>query len=228
MTAKHNILTRVRTALGSQGEAAGRREVVEARLSGAPRGIVPQRGQLPRNERIDLFRAQAESVNATVETVGDYSELPHSVSRYLRERNLPAAIRMGDDARLGAADWLSERTLEILKGPTDGSDMAGLSHAFAAVAETGTLALTAGGDNPTTLNFLPEYHIVVIHADDVEGDMESIWDRVRTRFGKGEMSRVVNFVTGPSRSGDIEQKILLGAHGPRALHIVVVDPAKDR
>jgi L-lactate dehydrogenase complex protein LldG len=45
---------------------------------------------------------------------------------------------------------------------------------------------------------------------------------LRKAKGKGEMPRALNLITGPSRSGDIEQTIILGAHGPRALHIVVV------
>ncbi|MNT99319.1 Lactate utilization protein C [compost metagenome] len=72
-----------------------------------------------------------------------------------------------------------------------------------------------------TLNFLPEHHIVVLAADEIAGDMETIWARLREKQGSA-MPRTVNFVTGPSRSADIEQTLLLGAHGPRALHIVIV------
>jgi L-lactate dehydrogenase complex protein LldG len=97
-----------------------------------------------------------------------------------------------------------------------------VSHAFAAVAETGTLVLTSGADNPTTLNFLPDVHIVVVAARDVAPDFESALTRLRGRFGAGVMPRAVNMITGPSRSADIEQTLILGAHGPRKLHVVVV------
>ena len=140
-----------------------------------------------------------------------------------REKNLPQAIRLGDDERLGAVDWSSTPNLSRETGPSDGTDPVGLSHANTGVAETGTLVLTSGAANPTTLNFLPENHIVVVNADDLEGDYESALDRIRQQHGKGRMPRTVNMITGPSRSGDIEQKILLGAHGPRSLHIIVVD-----
>lgn len=83
--------------------------------------------------------------------------------------------------------------------------------------------LTSGPDNPTTINFLPEHHIVVLRAADIKGDMESAWATLRKQAGKGEMPRAVNLITGPSRSGDIEQTIILGAHGPRALHVIVVE-----
>ena len=90
------------------------------------------------------------------------------------------------------------------------------------MAETGTLALLSGQDNPTTLNFLPDYHLVVIDKADIVGDYETVWTRLRDRYGEAVMPRIVNFITGPSRSGDIEQKLLFGAHGPRSLHVMVV------
>ena len=62
----------------------------------------------------------------------------------------------------------------------------------------------------------------MLKADAIVGGMEALWPLVRARQGKGEMPRSVNFITGPSRSADIEQKLLLGAHGPRALHIILV------
>ena len=80
----------------------------------------------------------------------------------------------------------------------------------------------SGADNPTTLNFLAENHIVVVFAEDVVGDYESVFARLRAKFG-AELPRTVNFITGPSRSADIEQTLLFGAHGPRRLHVVVVD-----
>jgi L-lactate dehydrogenase complex protein LldG len=97
-----------------------------------------------------------------------------------------------------------------------------VSHAFGAIAESGTLAMVSGAENPSTLNFLPDNHIIVVSAKDIAGDYESVWNRVRFAYGKGSMPRTVNWITGPSRSGDIEQTLLLGAHGPRRLHVVVV------
>jgi L-lactate dehydrogenase complex protein LldG len=82
--------------------------------------------------------------------------------------------------------------------------------------------MVSGPDNPSTLNFLPDNHIVVVSAKDVASDYEMVWAKVRFVYGKGAMPRTVNWITGPSRSGDIEQTLLLGAHGPRRLHILVV------
>ena len=82
--------------------------------------------------------------------------------------------------------------------------------------------LLSGPDNPTTLNFLPDTHIVMLSADDIAGDYETVWRRIRERYGAGVCRARSNLVTGPSRSADIEQTLILGAHGPRALHILVV------
>src|SRR6202035_3300230 len=131
-------------------------------------------------------------------------------------------IRHGDDPLLAAVPWGRAGTLEVRRGASDGSDLAAVSHAFAAVAETGTLVLTSGPDNPTTLHFLPDVNIVAVRASEIAADFETAMARLRERFGAGAMPRTVNMITGPSRSADIEQTLLLGAHGPRKLHVIVV------
>ena len=221
MSAREAVLGKIRRSLHVDDNDSGRRAAVVARLDSAPRSVIPQRGQLPKEERIALFTAMAEKVSATVARVAADDDVPAAIADFLRDHNLPASVRMGDDTLIAGLPW--ERTqVEIKRGPSDGNDPVGLSHAAAGVAETGTLVLLSGADNPTTLNFLPETHIVVVRADDIAGDYESVWDAVRAKYGKGVMPRTVNMVTGPSRSADIEQKLLLGAHGPRRLHIVVL------
>ena len=222
MEGKSAILMKIRSSLKASPDDAARKDAVAARLGEPPRGIIPARGQLPGEARVRLFVAMAEKYNATTARVADIYSVPAEVSAYLKSRNLPAAIRIGSDSRLALAPWAEEKTLEIRHGASDGHDLAAVSHAFGGVAETGTLAVLSGPDNPVTLNFLPEHHIVVLRADDVAGDMETIWAKLREHEGKGVMPRTVNFITGPSRSADIEQTLLLGAHGPRALHIIVV------
>ena len=218
---KDAVLSRIRRANGARPNDEARQRAVDARLSGRPLGVVPARGQLPPAERVALFVAMAEAANATVARIGSMAELPGEVARYLRERNLPATLKMGADRRLSEADF-SATAIEVTKGASEGDDLNSLSHAEAGIAETGTLVLTSGPDNPTSLNFLPENHIVVIEADTIEGAMEAVFERLRERHG-GTLPRTVNTITGPSRSADIEQTLLLGAHGPKALHIVVLD-----
>jgi L-lactate dehydrogenase complex protein LldG len=222
MDAKLNVLSRLRSALQVSGDDSVRKASVAARLKSAPNGVIPARAQLPAKAQVELFVAMADKFSATVNRVKSAKDVPAAVSDYLRSKNLPSCAAMGTDPRLAAMPWKSQKNLDLKSGPSDGTDETGISHAFGAIAETGTLVMTSGADNPTTLNFLPENHVVVLDAASIKGDLETIMADLRTAYGKGVMPRTVNFITGPSRSGDIEQKIILGAHGPRALHIVVV------
>lgn len=215
---------RIRRGLGVSGDEAERRAAVAHRLGSHGRNLVPRRADLNKAGQVALFRAEAEAVQATVDEAKSLTDVPELVSSYLRRHNLPQRIRYGADPTLAALPW-AERTpaLDVDTGPAQPADEVSLSCAFAGVAETGTLALISGPDNPTTLNFLPETHIVVLPKSAVTGSYEDVWDSLRQRFGEGEMPRTVNLITGPSRTGDIEQTIELGAHGPRRLHIIIVD-----
>lgn len=221
MDSRQAILSRIRTSLKATGGDGERAAVVANRLVERPQGIIPKRGQLPADERLALFIAMAEKYNATTERLGTSGSVPAAVAEYLKQRNLPASIRIGGDPRLTSLSWQTAGTLEVRSGASDGNDLVAVSHAFGGIAETGTLCVLSGPDNPVTLNFLPDHHIVVVEAAAIVGDMESLWANLRKAQGE-TMPRTVNIITGPSRSADIEQTLLLGAHGPRALHIVIV------
>ena len=222
-SARDDILATMRRSLGVSGRELPRQQIVSDRLARTPKGVIPDRGQLTGEALLEMFKRQAELALATVATVSSAAEVPGAVATYLRDHNLPATIRMGDDPRLASMPW-NETALAVDQGVSAGSDLNAVSHAFGGVAETGTLAMVSGPENPSTLNFLPDNHIVVLSAADLGGDYETVFARIRERFGKGEMPRTLNFITGPSRSADIEQTLLIGAHGPRRLHIVVVRP----
>jgi L-lactate dehydrogenase complex protein LldG len=221
MSARDDILANIRRSHGVKGNETIRRQIVAERLERAPRGVVPARGAVSGEERLALFKTQAEAAFTTVTEVQSAAEVPQSIADFLRSHNLPATLRMGDDPRLKAMPW-ADTALDLSHGPSGGHDLNAVSHAFGAAAETGTLVMVSGHENPSTLNFLPDNHIIVVSAKDIAGDYESVWSRIRYAFGKSGMPRTVNLITGPSRSGDIEQTLLLGAHGPRRLHVVVV------
>ena len=221
MTSRAAVFASIRRALGVTGDEATRRFEVEMRLKQAPPGVIPKRGQGDVLARVAIFKAEAERAQASVAEVAGWADAPAEIARFLRENNCPATLRMGADPRLAAMPW-SETSLEILHGPSDGGDVNAVSAAFAGIAETGTLALVSGPDNPTTLNFLADNHIVVLPREAIEADYEGVFAKLRGIYGKGGAPRTLNFITGPSRSADIEQTLLLGAHGPRRLHIVIV------
>jgi L-lactate dehydrogenase complex protein LldG len=221
MNSREAIFASIRRSLAVSGAEAPRRFEVETRLMDTPPGVVPKRGQGDLPARLATFQAEAERAQASLAEVGTWADAPAEIARFLRENNCPATLRMGDDPRLAAMPW-SVTALEILHGPSDGRDVNAVSVAFAGIAETGTLALVSGADNPTTLNFLSDNHIVVLARDAILADYESVFAKLRGAYGKGGAPRTLNFITGPSRSADIEQTLLLGAHGPRRTHIVIV------
>jgi L-lactate dehydrogenase complex protein LldG len=225
MNARDQVFAAIRRSLGVTGNEAPRRREVADRIAGHPRGIIPARGQGAAPERLDLFVRMVELAAGSVARVGALEDVPAEIAAFLRRYNLPMAVRRGADPLLAyGVPWERAGTLEVTTA-LDAGMTSSVSHALAGVAETGTVVLTSGTDNPTSLNFLPDNHIVVIEAKDVTGDYETVWQRLRDKFGDGVMPRAVNLVTGPSRSADIEQTLILGAHGPRRLHVIVVGEA---
>jgi L-lactate dehydrogenase complex protein LldG len=224
--AKAAILARVRDALARTPEEDARaRERVAAWAKERHPENIPARGQLTAEDRIGLFIEYARGVETEVERVSGPLAIPAVVSRYLRRQNLPQKLVMAPEPALDLADWASQPLLRIRRGTADAGDAAGLTLATAGVAETGTLLLASSSDRPTLLAFLPETCIIVLGTDRIVGSYEQA---IALHLEEtGHLPRSLNFVTGPSRTGDIAQKLELGAHGPRRLFVVLVDPADN-
>ncbi len=216
------VLGTVRRSLGNVKSDKARRAIVRGRLENHPRGEIPKRGQVNHFRQVELFVDMASAVDASIGRVKTKADILDAVSKYLRDHNLPQSLVHGDDAYIARLPWSKYKTLEHRRGPAAAKDLVSLAKAHSGVAETGTLMMASGADNPVTLNFLPDVSIVVLDAKDITGDYETAWDRLRETFGDREMPRTLNMVTGPSRTADIEQTLLLGAHGPRSLHIIIV------
>ncbi len=228
MSSRDKILSNIRQSLTSSQENLSpndeRKQATERRINSHPRGIIPDRNS--KHKLLRLFREKVEASEASYSKVRSYVDAGTEIQQYLRQHNLPQCIRMGNDKRFNKLKWGKGNSPQIQTGPSDGQDLVCLSHAQSGVCETGTLVLTSGPDNPTSLNFLPETHIILVNKKDLQENYEDSWKALRRRFGKGKLSRTLNMITGPSRSADIEQTLILGAHGPLRLHVIVVDEAK--
>jgi L-lactate dehydrogenase complex protein LldG len=226
VSARDDILAGLRRNLRRGPLPADRAAALDQLLAAHRRNLVPARAAaLDERGRIELFVAMAEEVQTTVARVAGEADVPDAVARYLAAANLPSELVMASDPALDAMPWETRPLLHIRRGRADAGDAVSLTPCLAAIAETGTLMLTSGAATPTTLNFLPETHIVVVRSQQVVAAYEDGWDLVRRQSGgeRGAMPRTVNLITGPSRTGDIEQRIQLGAHGPRRLHVVLID-----
>ena len=202
MSARDRILDRVRRA--------------SVPLLDTPAPLKPAMAQTNGEAALSQFTAKAEAVNTTVSRIASMNDLPKALAEELRNRNLPAAIRTGEDPAFDR-DW---GTVERTTGPGRSEEPATMTMAKFGLAETGTVVMTSGAENPATLNFLGETHFAVVRSQDIQSGFEDLWAAYREQ---GVNPRTVNLITGPSRSGDIGQTLQLGAHGPVALHIFVVD-----
>lgn len=221
-TSREHVLAGIRRSLGREpgSEAAA---ALKSRLDAPASNVIPARGRLNKASRIKLFISEAEKVNATTKRLKRREEIPSSIADYLKSANLPTTLRVATGPSLDDIPWSNEPLLSIAAGAAEASDTVSVTGAFGGVAETGTLVMLSGSEHPTTLNFLPDTHIAIISADRIDGTYEETWARLRETLGHGRMPRVVNWITGPSRTADIEQTLLLGAHGPLRLHILIVD-----
>lgn len=221
-SSRASILANIRSGLAVTGREGDRQAAVAERLGKHTQNLIPARARQPRTTLLEIFREYLEGQSADVVAVADEGDLPCTIAAYLRSKNMPLVVRMGDDPRLKSLPWENEPALERTSGKAVGSDTAGLSHAMVGVAETGTLVFTSGADNPTTLNYLPETHMIVVRASDIVGAYEDMWAKLRASHGEGLMPRAVNFISGPSRTADIEQQLVMGAHGPRRMLVMIV------
>ena len=223
--ARAAVLGRLRRALGRGRDVSALRRAVGERLSEPRANLIPARADLDRYGRIRVFTEQAEAVQTAVRRVDRYRDLPRAVIDYLRLHNLPPRLVMASDPALAQADWQGGM-LETHNGPAADEDLVGLTVAYAGIAETGTLMLLSAPEAPTTLAFLPETSLVVLPSDRILRAYEDGFALLREEHGA--LPRSINFITGPSRSGDIEQTLQLGAHGPRRLCVLLVDEPPGR
>ena len=222
---KEGILNAIRRGLRRGPLPEDQAAMLRGRMERHPRQLIPARSRLPHAEQIDLFVANVEKEFGTVARVADSSDVPAAVADYVASQNLPGFLVMAPHPELRAIDWSVRPLLEIREGRAEGTDMVSVQQGFAAIAETGTLMLPSAAERPATLNILTDTAIVVLRASRVVGAYEDAWDLLRSDIGV--MPRNVMLITGPSRSADIEQSLELGAHGPRRLHVVLVEDAPE-
>lgn len=171
---------------------------------------------------IKRFGEQARRLASDVERAASILEVPALIARYLRAQRLP--LQGVCWPALASCDWHGAG-LAMQARAARGDDMVGVTGAFLGIAETGTLMLLSGSLTPASMSLLPETHIAVIETKRVVATMEDAWDRLRLE--QRELPRAVNFISGPSRTADIEQTVTLGAHGPYRVLIIMVDDAAD-
>lgn len=221
MSAREEILARVRKGI-SGNPLAQTRGALEARLAAPPPPLVPARAKGTPDELTRRFAEAAERAGASVRACENPRELARDLADFLGAAELPRQIRMAPDRALDFIALSKVTGFSITRGAADRDTQAGLSLALAGVAETGSIMLASSAAHPMSLAFLSETHIAVLPRERIAGSYEEAMAIFRAD-GVHVLPRAVTFITGPSRSADIEQTIQYGAHGPRRLHIVILD-----
>ncbi len=215
------LLGRVRRALGRTAPDPKARERVDAYLAAHAQGPRPA---MPA-DLVQRFASRAGDMASTLERIASREEIPAAVARYVSALDLPDAIAAQKSTRgvcwpeFADLDWRGEG-LDIEARPTAGHDRLGITGTFCAIAETGTLVFVTGEGSPSATALLTDTHIAVVRADRVVSGMEEAFALVRRE--RPGAPRAINLVSGPSRTGDIEQTIVLGAHGPYRVHILLL------
>jgi len=212
--AREAVLARVRAALGREGPDDDARAAAHAYLAAHVQGPRPA---MPA-DFAQRFVERARDMASTVERVATLAEVPEAIARFLAPAATVAEPRIVAWPEFGALDWRGAG-IDVDIRVTTGDDDVGITGCFCAIAETGTLAFVTGAHTPSATFLLPDTHVAIVRADQLVAGMEEAFSRVRAN---GAMPRAINLVSGPSRTGDIEQTIVLGAHGPRRVHIVLV------
>jgi L-lactate dehydrogenase complex protein LldG len=221
--AREEILNAIRRGLRRGPLPRDQVAMLSGRMAQHPRHPIPARSRLPHPQQVDLFVRNVEKEFGSVARVPAADAVPGAVADYLAAQNLPGRVVMAPHPELQSIPWSARPLLDIREGRAEATDAVSMQHGFAGIAETGTLMLPSAPERPTTLNLLSDTAIVVLRASAMVGAYEEAWDKLRAEVGA--MPRNVMLVTGPSRSADIEQTLELGAHGPRRLHVVLVEDA---
>ena len=167
---------------------------------------------------LQQFIDRSIAAASTIERVDTRSGIPAALARYLSDNDLP--IEGVCWPEFSDLDW-DGAGLKIQARSANGDDKLGITGCFCALAETGTLVLLSGEQQHATTSLLPETHVAVVSTRRIVASMEDVWDLMRSEVG--ELPRQVNFVSGPSRTADIEMTLVYGAHGPFRVHIILLD-----
>lgn len=217
-SAKKQILLNVRKSLSVKSNDAERTHHVANYIAQHQ-----QTYQMPKTSHkqcVELFEKHALLSGAMVFQALTLHDVAQNIKNKLNEFDIPY-LRMGSEPYFENSCWHTHG-VEVFHGTAAPEDLASLSLAHYGVAESGTLIVLSGEQNPVLLNFLPTFHFVVVQRKHIIACYEDAWRDLRKNGTFENPPRTIHWITGPSRSADIEQTLIMGAHGPKHLFIYLV------
>ena len=215
MSAREKILGNIRRSLDRDSDRSLDSGALRARTQAHARHLLPEFDEEP----VYRFRQKMMAAHATVSEVNSLTQVALEITGYLNDHDLAPEIVISGEPLITQLSWPQD-VIRVEQRLPRGSDTVSVTSALYGIAETGTLMLVSGEQSATSLNFLPDYHIVVLPVEQMVLRMEDAWDGLRERFPT--MPRTVNFISGPSKTADVEQTVEYGAHGPRCLHVILL------
>lgn len=217
-SAQAELMARLYRATGKSSP-----EHIQAELLSLGQAPVPR---LPARELCEAFFINVLKNQGTVACAPNRSEAVKAVAKYLQERFRTRKLVAGNDPRLAAMPWRDGGVLPRFGAAEQDSSRpatpASLSYARLGVAETGSIITFTGIFNPAANNLLVEDHIVLLDVDDLVANLDDAWKRINASLKEEGRPRGINFISGPSSTGDIDAQLVMGAHGPRAWHVILM------
>jgi len=220
--AREAIFSKIKATEQSRGRADT--SAATQRLQTPPSQLVPQIGTSVGTAARDMFVTKAMELGCTLADCADMAAVPGKVASYLDEQDATRTVTLPASDLLSQLGWI-EAGLTV-SADTDRAALDGqtsVTRARAGIAETGAVAVASATDYPVSIGLLPDRHIIVLKTSEIVGGYEQVWQNARQAKDNQGMSRALILVGGPSRTADIEATLVMGAHGPRAVHIILVD-----
>lgn len=227
MTSRDQILARVREALSVKAPPPGAHGNHQATPSppAATAGLTARKW-LPavgptEEERWTGFLKNATDLKAVVHLVDNLADAGQKLAALMQEEGWKrAATHQGPLAHALAAGL--GLPLKVADDKIPASELetcdAGITECDALVAQTGSVLVTARSAGGRALSVLPPHHVVIARRDQLVSDLPAAFDLLKKKYADAYPS-FISFITGPSRTGDIERILVLGAHGPKRLTI---------
>lgn len=178
-----------------------------------PANLISSKQQL-----VNEFKVRLENQSTKVYLVESKTKIPEILAGILPQYSHSQILYAGKDQKINTLDW-QEEGIELNEGTPSENGAVSISHSFAGAAETGTLFFTSGPENPARNNYLSTTHIALIHEDTIVQTYEEAF-AIQSSM-QADLPRSLMMISGPSRTADIEQTLILGAHGPTELIVII-------
>lgn len=219
---RERILNKIKTSLGrSKDRSKLEIDVLEKRLKRTGKNLIPKRAIIEKNKLLEAFVNSAKDVASSVVVIEDISKIPEEIVDYLKINNIASRIVVLPNEEIDFVNWDKHPTLDVVKKCADEMDETVLVSSYAAIAETGTVVQLSSPENPITSHFLPDNSIVLIKASRILPSAEDVFELLRKE--NKDIPRSMTLISGPSRTGDIALNIEMGAHGPRKVHLLILN-----